>query len=239
MRPDRTDTSIVNDEKQLTRSFLLKHALCRKYFIKNTIKKKIAALPRVNFEGRIVVILTEGETRKAVDYLLTQPILGIDTETRPSFKKGHQNRVALLQVSTPDICFLFRLNYTNISPAIVYLLEDTSVLKVGLSLHDDIISLKRRKMFQPGYFFDLQEHVSEIGIEDRSLQKLYANLFGLKISKSQQLSNWEADVLSQKQKLYAATDAWACIQLYNELLRLKHTGDYLLIDEEEVGGKNM
>ena len=94
-------------------------------------------------------------------------------------------------------------------------------------------------MFQPGYFFDLQEHVSEIGIEDRSLQKLYANLFGLKISKSQQLSNWEADVLSQKQKLYAATDAWACIQLYNELLRLKHTGDYLLVDEEEDAGKNL
>ena len=147
--------------------------------------------------------------------------------------------MALLQVSTPDICFLFRLNYTNISPAIVYLLEATSVLKVGLSLHDDIISLKRRKMFQPGYFFDLQEHVSEIGIEDRSLQKLYANLFGLKISKSQQLSNWEADVLTQKQKLYAATDAWACIQLYNELLRLKHTGDYLLVDEEEDAGKNL
>ena len=103
-----------------------------KILYKKYDKKKIAALPRVNFEGRIVVILTEGETRKAVDYLLTQPILGIDTETRPSFKKGHQNRVALLQVSTPDICFLFRLNYTNISPAIVYLLEDTSVLKVGL-----------------------------------------------------------------------------------------------------------
>ena len=210
-----------------------------KILYKKYDKKKIAALPRVNFEGRIVVILTEGETRKAVDYLLTQPILGIDTETRPSFKKGHQNRVALLQVSTPDICFLFRLNYTNISPAIVYLLEDTSVLKVGLSLHDDIISLKRRKLFRPGYFFDLQEHVSEIGIEDRSLQKLYANLFGLKISKSQQLSNWEADVLTQKQKLYAATDAWACIQLYNELLRLKHTGDYLLVDEEEEAGKNL
>lgn len=177
--------------------------------------------------------MTEGETRKAVDYLLEQDILGIDTETRPSFKKGHQNRVALLQVSTPNICFLFRLNRTQITQDIVRLLEDQTVLKVGLSLHDDIISLQRRRHFVPGYFFDIQEHVAEIGIEDRSLQKLYANLFGRKISKSQQLSNWEADVLSDAQKKYAATDAWACIKLFNELRRLQITGDYELIDEPE------
>ncbi len=196
-------------------------------------RRLISSLPKDVFGGRIVVIMTEGETRKAVDYLLEQDILGIDTETRPSFKKGHQNRVALLQVSTPNICFLFRLNRTQITQDIVRLLEDQTVLKVGLSLHDDIISLQRRRHFVPGYFFDIQEHVAEIGIEDRSLQKLYANLFGRKISKSQQLSNWEADVLSDAQKKYAATDAWACIKLFNELRRLQITGDYELIDEPE------
>ncbi len=193
----------------------------------------IASLPRINFGGRIVVISTEGEAKRAVDILLEHSILGIDTETKPSFRKGQQNIVALLQVSTEDLCFLFRLNRMRFAPDIIRLLEDTTVLKVGLSLHDDIISLRRRYAFRPGLFFDLQDHVSEIGIEDRSLQKLYANLFGEKISKSQQLSNWENESLNDKQKLYAATDAWACIQLYKELLRLKMTGDYELFDRME------
>ncbi len=196
-------------------------------------KKLIAALPRAGFEGRIIVILSAGETEKAVDYLLSQPILGIDTETRPSFKKGLIYKVALLQVSTRHICFLFRLNHTGMTAALKRLLEDKKVPKIGLSLHDDINSLHKIADFKPGRFIDLQDHVREVGIEDLSLQKLYANLFGGKISKREQLSNWEADVLSDKQKKYASTDAWACIMLYDELQRLKQTGDYQLIKTAE------
>lgn len=196
-------------------------------------KKRIAALPRVLFQGRIVVILTPGETKKAVDYLLSSPILGIDTETRPVFKKGQHRKVALLQVANKDICFLFRLNHTGMTPDIIRLLEDTTVPKVGLSLHDDMMSLHKRAEFVPGSFIDLQDLVGQFGIQDLSLQKLYANIFGEKISKRQQLSNWEADVLSEAQKGYAATDAWTCIQLYEELKRLKLTGDYELVKVEE------
>lgn len=191
-------------------------------------KSLIKDLPVISFTGRIIVILTEGEARKAVDYLLTQPILGVDTETRPSFKRGEGHKVALLQVSTHDTCFLFRLCRMGLPPDIIRLLEDTRVPKVGLSWHDDIRSLHKRADFTPGRFIDLQDHVGEIGIADRSLQKLYANFFGRKISKTQQLSNWDADVLSDKQKLYAATDAWACIMLYEELMRLERTKDYIL-----------
>ena len=192
-------------------------------------KKLIADLPVVAFEGRIIVILTAGETERAVRYLLTHPLLGIDTETKPSFKKGHQFTVSLLQVSTPDTCFLFRLNHTGLTPALQRLLEDESVVKVGLSLHDDINSLHRLGDFKPGGFVDIQNLVGPMGIEDLSLQKLYANLFGQKISKRQQLSNWEADILNDKQKVYAATDAWACINIYEELVRLKESGDYRLV----------
>jgi ribonuclease D len=191
-------------------------------------KNLISSLPVASFEGRIITILTAGETAKAVRYLLTQPILGVDTETRPSFKRGFQYKVSLLQVSTYDTCFLFRLNYTGFTPALKTLLEDVTVPKIGLSWHDDISSLRRLGDFTPGWFIDLQHLVRDIGIEDLSLQKLYANMFGQKISKRQQLSNWEADVLNDKQKLYAATDAWACIMLYEELMRLERTGDYLL-----------
>lgn len=201
----------------------------RKILYNKFEKKNIGNLPRVLFKGQIIVVVSPKDTKKAVDFLLSQPILGIDTETRPSFKRGKQNVVSLLQVSTLNICFLFRLNYTGLTPDIKRLLEDTTVPKVGLSLHDDVLSLRKRGDFTPGNFIDLQDHFKELGVEDLGLQKIYANVFGEKISKGQQLSNWDADVLNDKQKLYAATDAWACVMLYNEYIRLRDTGDYELV----------
>lgn len=192
-------------------------------------KKKIPTLSRVIFPGRIIVVLNEREADKAVDYLLNAELLGFDTETKPSFRKGHQNTVSLLQVSTNDTCFLFRLHRTGLCPSIKKLLETTEVRKIGLSWHDDILSLKKCGEFQPQGFIDLQDHMKELGIEDTGLAKLYANIFGQRISKREQLSNWEADVLSEKQKAYAATDAWACVMLYKEYLRLKETNDYELV----------
>ncbi|CCX66957.1 3'-5' exonuclease domain protein [Prevotella sp. CAG:1058] len=192
-------------------------------------KSDIVALPRAVFDGRIFVINTEAEAEKAVAYLLGQDILGVDTETRPSFKKGQRHNVALLQVSTHDTCFLFRLNLIGMPPAIIRLLEDINIPKIGLSLHDDILSLHKRADFTPGNFIDLQQHVGELGVKDLSLQKLYANFFHQKISKTVRLSNWETDVLSDSQKTYAATDAWACIKIYEELMRLERTGDYKLV----------
>ncbi|MBR2253328.1 MAG: 3'-5' exonuclease domain-containing protein 2, partial [Prevotella sp.] len=174
-------------------------------------------------------IITEDEARKAVDYLLQQDLLGFDTETRPVFKKGRTNKVALLQVSTHDTCFLFRLNRIGLCAPVIELLESTKVKKIGLSWHDDLMMLHKRGEFTPGGFIDLQDHMAELGIKDMSLAKLYANFFGERISKREQLSNWEADVLSEKQQNYAATDAWACIRLYEEYIRLKETQDYQLI----------
>ncbi len=196
-------------------------------------KALIPSLPRVVFEGRIFVVLTANEAEKAVNFLLSQPILGVDTETRPSFKRGQHFNVSLLQVATKETCFLFRLNHMGLAPAVKRLLEDTTVPKIGLSWHDDLNGLHRLGSFTPGLFIDLQDHVREIGIEDLSLQKLYANLFGQRISKRDQLTNWDADVLKETQKLYAATDAWACIMLHEELQRLKNSGDYELKKNNE------
>lgn len=189
-------------------------------------KKLIPDLPRVLFDGRIFVIQTEAEANKAVEYLLASPLLGFDTETRPSFKKGMMNKVSLLQLSTEDTCFLFRLNYIGMPSSVVALLQDERGMKVGLSLHDDFVSLRRRTDFEPGAFLDLQEYVKGFGISDLSLQKLYANFFRQKITKGQRLTNWDADVLTEGQKLYAATDAWACLRLYCEMENLRSTGDY-------------
>jgi len=191
-------------------------------------KKKIQTLPCIHFEGRIIVVFTEMETDKAVDYLMQQPILGFDTETRPAFKKGQMHQVALLQVATHDTCFLFRLNKTGLTDSVVRLLEDKSITKVGLSLQDDMRALNQRRAFEPGTYVELQKEVKDIGIEDNSLQKIYANLFGKKIAKGQQLSNWEADILSEAQQRYAATDAWACIKIHEEVTRMKETKDFFV-----------
>lgn len=190
-------------------------------------KEKIPALPKVLFEGRIIVIYTERDAAKAVDFLMQQNLLGFDTETRPSFKKGQVHQVALLQVATHDTCFLFRLNRTGMTDSIIKLLEDRNITKVGLSLKDDLRMLCLRRPFSPGSFVELQEEVKDLGIQDNSLQKIYANLFSEKISKTQQLSNWEAEVLTEAQKRYAATDAWACIKIYEEIERMKREKDFL------------
>lgn len=197
-------------------------------------KQLIPSLPQVLFGGRIETIVSEAEAEKAVDYLLSQDIIGFDTETKPIFKAGRQNQVALLQVSSNDVCFLFRLNHIGMPACVLRLLSDSSNIKVGLSWHDDLRALKKRAAFTAGDFVELQELVREFGITDLSLQKLYANIFGEKISKAQRLSNWEAEVLSEQQKLYAATDAWACVMLYQELLRLKVEGyDLEIVPEPE------
>ena len=181
-------------------------------------KKLISEMPKVTFPGRIIIIYSAEEARKAVVYLNRCEVVGVDTETRPSFKKGKINDVAMLQISTRDTCFLFRLNRIGIPDFLEeFLLND--VLKIGLSLRDDFNMLRRANKKDPrvGNWIELQDYVGRFGIEEKSLQKIYAILFGKKISKSQRLSNWEADVLTEAQQQYAATDAWATLEIYMKL----------------------
>lgn len=199
-----------------------------KFLVDKIDKRTIPNLPVERFEGRIVVIQSVGEARRAVDFLLRFPRVGIDTETRPNFHPGPMHPVALLQVSTPDICFLFRLNHIGLPECLIRLFTDESTVKIGLSLQDDWSQLRKRRDFQPVGYIELQNYVKPLGILDMSLQKLYANFFGKKISKTQRLTNWEADVLTEPQKAYAATDAWACLRLYDEMTELLTNHNYEL-----------
>ena len=191
-------------------------------------KAMLSQLKRVEFYGKIYVVTSPDEAEHVVDYLLSQPILGFDTETRPAFEKGKRYRCSLLQVSTHTDCFLFRLNKIGLCPAVLRLLGDKEVTKVGLAWKNDTLSLKELGSFEPGRFIDLQDMVRELGIEDQSLVKIYANLFGERISKAERLSNWERNELTERQKEYAAIDAWACVRIYNEVSRLLATRDYEL-----------
>lgn len=202
--------------------------------IKSTITKaEVAQMPKVQFSGRIFVIYTETDAEKAVEYLKNQHIVGVDTETRPSFRKGVTHKVALLQIATSDTCFLFRLNRIGM-PAFLQDFLMSDVLKIGLSLKDDFMVLRRRRDMhaEKGNWIELQDYVKRFGIEDRSLQKIFANLFEQKISKAQRLSNWEAETLTESQINYAATDAWACVEIYNCLAEMEQTGDYEVIKVE-------
>ncbi len=193
-----------------------------KIFDAHIEKSQIATMPTLTYEGRIITIDTAADVEKAMKALSKESIVGIDTETRPAFRKGVQHKVSLLQLSTANTCFLIRLNRTGMPDSLISFLENSEITKVGVSLHDDYQSLSRRHKFKAGGFFDLQKHVGEFGIEEMSLQKIYAIIFGMRISKSQQLTNWEQDVLTDKQKQYAATDAWACLNIYNRLKQIKN-----------------
>lgn len=184
-------------------------------------KNEISGMPTILFQGRIITIDTPENADKAIRALYKEPLIGIDTETRPTFRKGTHHNVSLLQLSTADTCFLFRLNHIGLPKSVISLLEDKNITKVGLSLHDDYHALVKRQKFTAGSFLDLQKYVTDFGIEEMSLQKIFAIIFGRRISKSQQLTNWDADVLTDRQKLYAATDAWACLTIYNHLETLK------------------
>ncbi|HLW09526.1 MAG TPA: 3'-5' exonuclease [Fermentimonas sp.] len=182
-------------------------------------KQQLSELEKVIFDGDIIVIDHPEEVADAVNFLSTHKAIGFDTETKPAFKRGQVHNVALLQLATEDKCFLFRLNKIGYPIEIEELICDEKVKKIGLSLRDDFAALRKRTGKKPQNFLDLQLFVDKFGIEDNSLQKIYAILFGEKISKNQRLSNWEAANLSPAQQSYAAIDAWACLKIYNHLTK--------------------
>lgn len=181
-------------------------------------KEQVAELPIETFEGDIIVIDHVEEVRNACDYLSSQNALGFDTETKPAFKRGQVNNVALIQLSTEKRCFLFRLNRIGYPNELESLMGNPDIKKIGLSLRDDFAAIRKRSIRKPENFVDLQGFVDKYGIEDNSLQKIYAILFGRKISKNQRVSNWEATTLTPAQQSYAAIDAWACLRIYNHLI---------------------
>lgn len=183
-------------------------------------KETINTLPICDYAGTIVLVNTNEEMLQAIEHLKKASVLGFDTETKPAFAKGVFNKVALLQVATTETCYLFRLNKLGFPIELERLFKNKKIKKIGVSLHDDLAALNKRKSFSAESFVDLQKIVQQYGISDLSLQKIYAILFGQKISKSQRLSNWEADELTEAQKRYAALDAWAPLQIYYKLQQM-------------------
>ena len=189
------------------------------YFIPKIDNEQTAALPALEFRGEIRIIDREEQIEEACRYLSAHPAIGFDTETRPSFKAGVSYRVSLLQLSTEERCYLVRLNKTPLAKSIVRLLENPAIKKIGADVAGDLRSLRQLRHFREGGFIDLQTIAQEWGIEEKSLRKLSAIVLGKRVSKAQRLSNWESATLTDKQQLYAATDAWASLRIYEKLMQ--------------------
>jgi Ribonuclease D len=186
-------------------------------FASSISKEELRELPTGQFLGRIHLIDQMTQAEKACEFLAKESLLGFDTETKPSFKKGTTYKVSLLQLSSATDAFLFRLNRIGLPLCLIRLLSNPNQLKVGIAIRDDIRHLKALHPFKPDGFLELQEFVKQFGIENSGLSKLTGIILNFRVSKSQQLTNWENDVLTEPQQLYAATDAWAAYEIFKAL----------------------
>jgi ribonuclease D len=173
------------------------------------------------FTGKIVLVDSPQKFDGIISKLANQEILGFDTETRPSFRKGRKNKVSLIQLSSGNIAFLFRINKIGIPDQLADILADPGIVKAGVAIHDYLRFLKNIRKFEPDGFVDLQRFVKEFGIDSSGLKKLSAIILGFRISKRQQVTDWEASELTEAQQIYAATDAWVCYEIYRKLVNGK------------------
>lgn len=190
-------------------------------YIHHYSKDLIQWLPLAAFGGEVIVVDTPAKVEEAVEYLSKQNAIGVDTESRPSFTRGVHYPTALLQIATEERCYLFRLTHVGMPQALADIFANPKITKVGLAFKDDIAGLRRRRDFKPANCIDLQTIVPKYGILDMGLQKIFAICFGRKISKAQQLTNWENSHLTPDQARYASTDAWATLLIYKDLMQTK------------------
>ena len=190
-------------------------------YIHHYSKDLIQWLPLAAFGGEVIVVDTPEKVEEAVEYLSKQNAIGVDTESRPSFTRGVHYPTALLQIATEERCYLFRLTHVGMPQALADLFANPKITKVGLAFKDDIAGLRRRRDFKPANCIDLQTIVPKYGILDMGLQKIFAICFGRKISKAQQLTNWENSHLTPDQARYASTDAWATLLIYKDIMQTK------------------
>jgi len=186
-------------------------------FAENLTNEQVNDLPLYQFNGGIFVIDTFEKFDDFFPLLKGQKILGFDTETRPSFKKGKVNPVSLLQITTSNQAFLIRINRIGLPEEVKKILSDPDIIKIGLALKDDIKILRDIGEFEPAGFIDLQDYVEAFSIQAKSLKKITGIVLDKRISKAQQVTNWEREELSEAQQIYAATDAWVCLQIYRKL----------------------
>lgn len=172
------------------------------------------------YKGEIIIVEEKQKLSTIFQEIGQYQHVGFDTETKPMFKRGEYNPVALIQIAIPSKVFLIRISKTGITEEILRFFENRKIKKIGVALSDDIKDLQKLKDFVPRGFIQLNELVKNIGIESNGLRKLTAILLGFRISKNAQVSNWAATTYTPKQITYAATDAWVCLTMFIKLMEV-------------------
>ncbi|WBF69261.1 3'-5' exonuclease domain-containing protein 2 [Desulfovibrio subterraneus] len=184
-------------------------------------KDEINELPLYRFEGQVELVRTEEELAAAVQRMRQENLLGFDTETRPTFRKGKINLPSLVQFACSDVVYLIQLNWLPLTESVKDLLADAAIVKTGVAVRDDIKDLQRLSFFEDAGVLDLGEVARSIGLETHGLRNLAANLLDVRISKGAQCSNWASRELTTQQIQYAATDAWISREIH---LRMEALG---------------
>jgi ribonuclease D len=187
--------------------------------VRKTIEKEeIKQLPPLKFEGPVSLCSSEKSAFEAFEVVLKESVVGFDTESRPSFKKGVRYPLSLLQLATINEVFIIRLQKVDIAERLTAFFEDTNITKVGIGIRDDIRELRNLANFESNNIIDLNEWAPDLGFEKIGARNLSAMILRGRISKQQQTSNWAVEDLSPAQIEYAATDAWICTAIYNRLV---------------------
>ncbi len=180
-------------------------------------KEELQTLPLFNHSGRYEIIETTEAALTAIEELKKAEVLGFDTETRPSFKKGEFYHISLLQLATKECCYLFRLNKISLLIELTSILENEKIIKVGVGIRDDLRGLQKMAIFRPGGFLDLAEKTrisSSISLSLRSLCGMYLNQ---RLSKGAKVTNWDSKVLTESQARYAANDAFVGLLIFEKM----------------------
>jgi ribonuclease D len=177
-------------------------------------KEAISSLPVRRYEGKVSLVETLRELEEARADIRQERVVGLDTETRPSFKKGEVHLPCLVQAATAQAVYLFQLSRLDVFPTLVELLAKPDVVKTGVGLAHDLRQLKLVFPFAVENVIDLGVIARRRGLGQTGVRNLAGMLLGFRIPKGNRTSNWAAPRLSPAQITYAATDAWACRELY-------------------------
>ncbi len=183
-------------------------------------KEEINSLRLKSYQGPIRLISDPKEMDSALAGLDGDSVLGFDTETKPSFKRGVSHPPSLLQLAGSECVFLFRLDKSGLARGLREILADRNIVKSGVAVQDDIKELKQLSPFEEKGFVDLGDRARDLGLKTHGLRNLAANLLGFRISKQARVSNWASAELTEKQIRYAATDAWVSREVYLAMVRL-------------------
>lgn len=185
------------------------------YILANRLSSDyINTLPAIHFEGEVMVVDTHALEEEIIQELNEEPWVGFDTESKPAFQKGVSYPISLVQLATVSAAYLFQIQKTGFTQALTDFLSKESTKKIGIGIKSDLEKLQELKTFTPRGFIDLGNLAAEKGIIQVGARSLTARYLGHRLVKSSQKTNWAQPDLTQKQQIYAASDAWICLKIY-------------------------